>query len=288
VAIPLGAWEKPAYSTNAGGIRAVIKPTDIQLACHTIMYDRYEIPLNIEFLTGGEDQPFIVNRKAEIGFVLRQIAQKGTRVALYYDGGRGFILTTIMNVNDPWIYLETVPDEAQNLELARSLPLVFVSSHQQAKIQFGADHADLMPYNGTKMFRLPLPSSLLRIQRRNYFRLMLPTSQPLYCVIPRYGDNSSASNAMTIVNISVGGIAVARDVQDTELQLGKSYDNCRIELPEDIAIVTSIQVRNMLVTTPPFRSRLKQIGCQFVKLDNATAVQLQRYINEHQTSERKW
>ena len=55
------------------------------------------------------------------------------------------------------------------------------------------------------VLRLPLPNSLLRLQRREYFRLETPHASPLHCkLVRRREDGSSLIFNLALLDISGG------------------------------------------------------------------------------------
>lgn len=246
------------------------------------MSRRKDVPLKIELFSGGEDRRFLVHSRKEIQFLLNAIAQKGTRVALYYDEGNDFILTTALSVDERGIWLEPGPSAKENLRLVQSKKIIFISSHHQVKIQFVSHQAESVHYREAAAIYLPLPDTLMRIQRRDYYRLVTPAVHPLKCVIPSSPESAAHKREMTIMDISGGGLALVCETEDIELLPGKVYHDCRIPLPDNTTIVATIEVRNAFSITTPQGIVQKRTGCQFVNLDGKMAIQLQRYITQQQ------
>lgn len=246
------------------------------------MSQRDEVPLKIELLPVEGDNRFLIHSKREIQFVLHGIAQKGSRIVLYYDEGNSFILTTALAVDNQGLWLEPGPTHKDTLRLAKSKKIIFISSHQQVKVQFVSHHAESVLFKNTNAIYLPLPDTLLRLQRRDYYRLVTPAVHPLKCSIPGAHQHFSQKREMVIMDISSGGIALVCETEDTELVPGKVYPDCKIPLPDETTIIAAIQVMNNFVVTTPSGSTYKRAGCQFVNLDGKMEIQLQRYITQQQ------
>lgn len=238
-----------------------------------------EIHLKIEILSGVDDDRHRVTSAKEIEFVMHHIAEKRTRIALYFDDANDFILTTLLAADDTGLWLEQSPNDSDNKRIAESNRLVFVSSHFQAKVQFTADRASSVSYQGYPAFFLPLPTSLYRIQRREYFRLMTPVNKPLRCVIGASKVTSPKQlHEFIIMDISCGGVGLTCKETDTELIPGASYPDCQIDLPEVGTIKGTIEVRNLVTLTSESGQIQRRAGCEFKNLDGASAMLLQRYI----------
>lgn len=235
-------------------------------------------PYRIEVFSTGEDNRFLTHSSKEIRFTLNRIAQEHARVVLYYDDGDNFILTTLLGVNEQGLWLDHGPLTVDNRRIAHSREIIFVSSHRQVKVQFSSHQISQVMLEGRKVFFLPLPDSLLRLQRREYFRLLAPVSKPLQCSIPVQQFTPRPEHKVTIMDISVGGVALVCEEHDTELQPGKIYPDCRIMLPDFGILTATIEVRTTFRITQRNGMVHNRAGCQFTQLDGATSALLQRYV----------
>ncbi len=241
-----------------------------------------DISLKIETLPLDNDGKHCISSPKEIKFVMHYIAEKGNRVALYYEDENNFILTTILAVDDAGLWLEQSPNASDNRRIAQSKRLIFVSSHLQIKVQFAASQASNAEYLGHPAFYLPLPDSLYRLQRREYYRLMTPVINPLRCVINRDAAPDKKPLEFVIMDISCGGVGLTCMESDTELTTGLSYPDCQIELPELGTIRGTIEVKNMVSLTSKSGSAYRRAGCEFKNLDGISANLLQRYVTNMQ------
>ncbi|MBI5626198.1 MAG: flagellar brake protein [Nitrosomonadales bacterium] len=237
-----------------------------------------DISLKIEIFTSKDDGRHRITSKKEIEFVLQNIAEKTSRVALYSGDTDDFILTTLLGVDSTGLWLEQSPSGPDNQRIATSSKLVFVSSHLQVKVQFTANHASSVVYQGYPAFYLPLPDSIYRLQRREYYRLAVPASEPLRCVIPVEKPAKKRTHEIIIMDISCGGVGLTCSESDIELVPGESYPNCRIDLPEAGTIIGTIVVRNLVILTSASGHEQKRAGCEFKDLDGQSIILLQRYV----------
>ena len=246
------------------------------------MIKEKEVSLKIEVLSRGEDSGFLIHSKKEIQLILHRIAQQGTRAALYYDEGNDFILTTLLGVDEHGVWLDVGPRAADNRRLVQSKKFIFISAHHQVKVQFVAHHIENVLFENSAAFYLPLPDTLLRLQRREYFRLVTPVSNPLKCTIPAQPSSPVRSpvprREATIMDISGGGVALLCEEHDTELQPGMIYPDCRISLPGVGTLTAAIQVKNTFEVTLRNGVVNRHAGCEFIHLDGEMAILLQRYV----------
>lgn len=254
------------------------------------MTGKKDVPLKIELLTGSEGSPFLIRSQPEIRFILREIAQKRARAALYYGEGNDFFLTMLLDVGERHIWLDPGPNMQDNRRALHSDKVIFVSSHRQVKVQFVARRIESVPFSGREAFRLPLPDALLRLQRRDYYRLRAPARSALKCAMPAALPASarpgtpSVKREMPVLDISVGGVALLCAEHEAGLQPGKIYPDCRISLPGLDTLIATIRVKNVMAITARDGTASKQAGCEFLHLDGKMAMLLQRYIAAQQTT----
>lgn len=249
-----------------------------------------DVPLSIELLSGSEDSPFLIRSQTEIRFILREIARKGERAVLYYGDGNDFFLTILLDADERYIWLDMSRNAQKNQRALHSDKVIFVSSHRQVKVQFVTRRIESVPFTGREALRLPLPDALLRLQRRDYYRLLTPARSALKCAMPAALSASARTGAPTpkyevpVLDISVGGVALACTEHEAGLQPGKIYPGCRIFLPGFGTLIATIQIKSVVEITARDGTASKQAGCEFLHLDGKMTMLLQRYIAGQQTA----
>lgn len=253
------------------------------------MPKKKEVSLQIEHFSRNQDVEFRIQSKKEMLFILQDIAEKGTRVALYYDQPHNFILTTLIGANADGMWLDIGPFPPENKRILLSDKITFVSLHQHVKVQFEAHDIVSALLEGDETFYLGLPDYLLRIQRRDYFRLSVPASTPVKCIIPIKPYNPAKPGEpeilreVTVLDISGGGVGLLCGEHETELQPKSTFQNCQISLPGAGTIKFNIEVRNNVKFTAHNGSVKTRAGCQFVRMDNQMSSLLQSYITRLQS-----
>lgn len=252
------------------------------------MSGRKEIPLKIELLPGGENNHLLIRSKKEIRFILQEIARKGTRAALYYDTGNDFILSTLLDAGDQNIWMEAGPNAEANRRTLHSDKVIFVGSHQEVKVQFEVRHIEAAQFRERDAFRLPLPDALLRLQRRDYYRMVTPGKAPLKCSLPITPYSPAKRGPATqrrdtaILDISIGGVALVCTECAAWLLPGEVYPDCRILLPDVGTVTATLRVKNVMEITAHNGVVSRHAGCEFLHPDGKTVILLQRYITRLQ------
>lgn len=238
--------------------------------------------MKYEILSRSEENEHGIISAREIISILKHIAENDTRVALYYLDGSYFIMTTLLGVSDTGLWLEQGANDHDNKRIIESNNLTLVSTHLNVKVQFIAKQARSVKYEGYSAFHLPLPKCIYRLQRRENFRLDIPSAKPLRCIIPTGQLKSVPPCEISLMDISAGGMKLTYTEGDIELVQGQIYENCQIKLPDVGTISITMIVRSLFSLSTKSGQVIKRAGCQFINLDGASNILLQRYINSMQ------
>lgn len=236
--------------------------------------------MKYETLSRSEEKEHGIISAREIVSILKHVADNTTRVALYYLDGSYFVMTTLLCVNDTGLWLEQGANNHDNKRIVECDNLTFVSTHLDVKVQFIARQARNAEYQGYSAFHLPLPKCIYRLQRRENFRLDIPSAKPLRCAIPACRPGQPCE--VSLVDISAGGMKLTYVEGDVELVQGQTYENCQLQLPDVGTISVTMIVRSLFSLPTKSGSVIKRAGCQFINLGGTSNILLQRYVNSMQ------
>lgn len=240
------------------------------------------VPLTIERLSEAQEKECRITSVRQIQSLLRNLSDEGSRAALYYDGSKDFVMTSLLGVGDKGFWVEQGTDMPKNRRVAEGRKITLVSMLNQVKIQFSVDGVRAVTHQGYPAFYLPLPANLYRVQRREYFRLAIPSSERLRCIIPVSGLPGGGRIEVHIMDISGGGMRLSYAEDAIEFVLGQTYADCQIDLPEAGKISVTMTVKNLVSISPKPDQTIQRVGCEFKNLDNASSVLLQRYVTRMQ------
>ncbi len=219
---------------------------------------------------------YLLHARQEIVQVLRGVMKAPEMVTAYFDHGARFFLTSVIAVQpgDDALYFDYGADMEANRRALQATRLVFVTSQDRVKVQFATGPLAEVQYNGRPAFRTRLPDVLLKLQRREYYRLVTPIRSPLTCVLPVPGG---ALEAM-VTDISVGGVGLTGLPPAAALAVGERHPGCRIVLPDEGVILTAIEVRSLQDVTLRSGAVVKRAGCRFLDIPPSQQAMIQRYI----------
>lgn len=232
--------------------------------------------MKIELLTSEDADRYLVRHDGEIERVLRDIMQDKAIVAAYGDNGKDFLLTSIiaMAPDENALYLGYGPEERLNAQLLAADNVTFATTHDQVRVQFSCDRIERDMHGNEPVFRATMPNELLRLQRREYYRLVTSVVNPVKCMI----NTGEGMLEALVVDISIGGVGILAYQENGELAAGETYHGCRISLPGSGEFALSLAVCTTFEITLKNGRHTHRAGCQFIDLPPSVETEIQRYI----------
>jgi c-di-GMP-binding flagellar brake protein YcgR len=224
-----------------------------------------------------ELEQFRIRSRPEIARVFRDMSKAGELVTAYL-ADREFFLTTILGIDaeNARIFLDYGADERLNERALQAAQLLFVGRHYQVRVQFTAAVSKVNLKDGPAL-AASFPDSILRIQRREFYRLTTPLAARPLC---RISLPNGATLEAIIVDISLGGIGIIETEGDEPLwEPGHIIKDVRIELPDDTRIQSDIEIRNRYLLPQAQGQVQYHIGCKFLHLESRMNADIQRYIH---------
>lgn len=231
--------------------------------------------------TDLENERFIVHSRLEITAILRSLIEHGTLVTVYF-GDSDFIVTSLLSINPDFeeLILDYGADSARNSRLLHASRLTFSTQLQHIRIQFNAHRAEPTSFRGAPAFRIRMPDDLVRLQRREYYRVKAPMSQPVRCNVLLDPERADSAVSIRIFDVSVGGIALVDYPPNLKPEPGTIYHGCQIDLREIGRVTTDIEIVHVMEKVNHNKQRTRLCGCRFVNMSNQMLTLIQRYINK--------
>jgi c-di-GMP-binding flagellar brake protein YcgR len=242
------------------------------------------IPLPI--LAGSEYDKYMLRNPTEALQLLRQLQAHVTQLTVFCNQGQDMLLTVLLEVTPDRLILDIGADEEINRRVLAADKHYCLGQLERVRIQFLLGRFERIEYQGRPAFRAALPQEMLRLQRREYYRLSTPAARPLKCRLTLPAANGGAKVLeVNVLDISVGGVGIAVPSDELTLEVGQSIPACRIDLPEIGIIEGALCVRQLGISFAGNHTRLRA-GCEFVNLPGPQQTLIQRYII-HVERERK-
>jgi c-di-GMP-binding flagellar brake protein YcgR len=119
-----------------------------------------------------------------------------------------------------------------------------------------------------------MPDSVVRLQRREYYRVVTPLVRPLVCDTPDPAD-ARRTLPLRVLDLSAGGMALLVPQEKAPFAIGDTLEGCSLELPEAGRVIFNASVRSLALHARPSGTR---IGCSFLRLPGHAHKMIQRLI----------
>lgn len=230
-----------------------------------------------ELLEPTDYGEFLLRNRSEILYVLRQLLDRGSQITIFFNEGADLILTTLLAVNEEGLVFDHGASADTNQRALGAAKLFCITSLDKVKVQFILHGFKTVKHDARAAFFASLPDSVLRLQRREYFRLAMPLTRRLACHIPL---EEGQSIEVDVVDLSGGGLAMVAPPDVLHVEPEKEFADCSIDLPEIGTITATLQILTVFELTLRNGIHVKRAGCKFVNLPGTMSNQIQRYITK--------
>jgi c-di-GMP-binding flagellar brake protein YcgR len=220
---------------------------------------------------------FHVTGARPVGFMLAGYAKDGVQFTIQFGGGADLFLTTLLAVipERNLLIFDCSGSQDMNRRLLAGDRALFIGRPGGIHVQFAVGRVQETIYAGARAFAVALPAHVVRLQRREYFRIDTPRARPLEF----FGRLAGEALRMPAHDLSVVGVALTAPQPPAGIEPGQTLDNCHFALPEDKhELFFNAVVRH--VTRLEGRSGMAQwrIGLQITNLPTREENRIQRYI----------
>lgn len=232
-----------------------------------------------------EEQPYIVQNLKEIIQILTDLAKhKATFKVSFSDGHDhhdGYLTSVIeVDTKNHAVHLDVGIDEAFNSKMLASNHVIF-TKNDGIKIKWSSENLSMVSLKDGKAIKIAIPQSLVRLQRREFFRLNTPIVNPAPCRIPipdAHDTKLKQALDLALVDISLGGLGVVMpDPLHSAITEGANFDECEVSFPEFGSTSLKLQVKNIMPMQLKDGSIKYRIGFQFVNPSRNSEELIRRY-----------
>lgn len=216
----------------------------------------------------------------EIVRLLETLIERSNLVRAYVGEHDSFLTVLLgLTADREAVVLDSSPDGDLNARALSGDELVCVTRLDRVKIQFRLHPVSEVSFRGQPALMAPLPASLLRLQRREFFRVPAPQADPLVCTIFHKGtDGRHQAVEVRVLDLSGGGLAIVVPPHEIDFTPGDEFERCTLALPDGEPITLRLSVRNLFTVERQNGQKLKRAGCQFGDLSSAASARIQRYL----------
>jgi c-di-GMP-binding flagellar brake protein YcgR len=226
--------------------------------------------------------PYQIRSRREIISLLRNVAANNQLIQMQANNGAESIVTSILEVDDATdtVVIDCAPSAIVNERILESDDLSFDTALDRIRILFRASAVESCVREGRPALRIGLPDNVIRLQRREFYRVQTPVVSPVQCTIKiPNGDNETTGVVTTLYNVSGGGIAIVDEKKQLDADFDRIYSDCRIDLPGG-PVAVALQIRSAQNVTLTNGKQIRRLGCEFVNPSPGTLAAIQRYITK--------
>ena len=228
--------------------------------------------------------PYQVHSRREILALLRNICEQKQMINMIASASGTSIVTAVLAIDEAEgsIIIDATQHQNVTERFLESDNVAFETALEQIRILFFVNKVESCLYADLPAFRIAVPQTMIRLQRREYYRVPTPLVSPVHCTITIPQVNTSEPRSVNVVlqNVSGGGIAIIDEHGVLDQTIGRIYKNCRIDLPGGTLVVASLEIRNAQEIRLPNGKHVRRLGCLFIDLPHAMMAAVQRYITK--------
>lgn len=230
----------------------------------------------------GKFAQFILSNRDEIVFYLNLLARRHSLLTAYIAEGKKFFQTSLVALDEATGILLLTPPQLANPapELSNATRITLMTNLDHVKIQIRLHRVLQGKHLGQDVLVSTIPEALLRLQRRDFFRLEPPTSTPVHCKLAALSpDGTTRIIELPLSDISGGGLALAASTEiASDFPDDALFRQCRLEIPNDGVIQVNLRVRKTVEISSTNGLRSLRIGCEFINLPGSSQSFIERYI----------
>ena len=234
------------------------------------------------------DQPatygkYLINNRTEILVHLRALLKHHTLVTVYLDEGKQFFLSTLLSLDEGsnQLLLDGSNHAASNDAALKAARITLSAPLDRVKIQIRLPGLSMTTVDGKKTLTAPIPGSLLRLQRREFFRVETPHHiNPLRCklAVPKPAGGHDVVD-YPLFDLSGGGLSMLGAIRDAEFfSLGELFHDCRLDIPGESVLSVNLRVCEVLEMELANGDQQLRLGCEFISLPGTRLAFIERYI----------
>jgi c-di-GMP-binding flagellar brake protein YcgR len=216
-----------------------------------------------------------------VAAVLRKVAATRARAALYLDDGETFLYTCVLGVEPDAFYFEKGPDPKLNGEVLAAREMTLVTADHSVPVQFTVAAAEAATFEGADAFRAMLPERLLRLQRRDFYRLTGPELNSVMRVQVVPAHEPANLLQPVVIDLSCGGMSIDIPIASGSLP-DRSRHTCTLEFPGLARIDTVLYVCLSREVSMENGVPGRRYGVEFLNLDAKSVALIQRFINDEE------
>jgi flagellar brake protein len=242
-----------------------------------------------------DNSPYWIDSPVEVLHLFRTMARKSAKVTLWISPAE-FVPSMVLDVlPNGDVLLDVDVDTRVNQKLLAA-PTVIVSGNvDKVPVKFHLESLKLVLHQGAQAFVARAPRRIHKLQRREFYRVTIPATKPLYCRFevtrpPLFGKGTPTRQTSNnrVLDLSLGGLclempALEGYTPESQTQVGP----CQMILPDsDRPVVFDLLFCHVQTTQDRRGQVIHKVGGQFKALSPVDQKRLHAYMLQLEREQR--
>lgn len=235
----------------------------------------------ITVLDKPEQEKFLISSQSQRRNQISMIINKELSVTAYaVDENRNEQLsfsTQLLGINPEHdlLILDSTPNQELNEQITSAAMLYCATTINDVPVEFKLETPRQTKLADRPVFVTPLPSTLIRMQRREFFRVNIPAGISAICYFP----TDSSPIKVELADISIGGFSILiHGPFPRPFEIDDILEQCEIQLSLNDNFEATLKVKNHIKKPPKNGIETTLIGFTFIDMPESIQSQIQRFI----------
>ena len=224
-----------------------------------------------------EFEAYCLFNQAERVSLLKRLVK--TPCTLHVILGARAYLALPLGIDGNAFFIEAPQDLALRSRFTNARQVLVQTELDKIAVEFRLDQLFSATYDGVAAFKAEIPDKILRLQRRETFRINTQGVNTAFC---KFTHKEKPFN-FAVLNLSIGGMALGAPMSGNDFAVNDTVENAELFLPQTPPLKVSFQIRSVQEEVVGVRKKLK-LGCLFLDLKGPTEVQISRCITQLERS----
>jgi c-di-GMP-binding flagellar brake protein YcgR len=240
------------------------------------------------------ESPFLIQGPEKIIHHLYTVLKNKCLLTVYFGDNDDSFITTILDIdikNNLLIFYHSPKEDAIE-QLLNSSKITFKTRCLGVEVTFDTMRLEKIQHQGVSAFAVPIPASILWMERREFYRVKLPVLKSSYC---RLTLKDQEPINFKLYDISLGGFSILADSKEVSdlsktpdpMVLYTSFEQCKLILADTGEGTISFDIRNKYIINPENSNRMEKIGCKFTRIAPAFENTIQRCMQQIEIENRQ-
>ena len=234
------------------------------------------------------ESPFLIDNPVKIIRHLYILLKHKCLLTAYFGDNDDSFITTILDIyikNNLLIFYHGPKGDAME-QLLDSSKITFKTVCLGVEVVFDTIRLAKIQYHGLSVFAVPIPASMLWMERREFYRVKSPVSKSSYC---RLTLKDQEHINLKLYDISLGGFSMLTDSKEVSdlMILYTSFEQCKLILSDAGEDTVSFEIRSKYIINPEPLNRIEKIGCKFTRITPVFENTVQRYMQQIERENRQ-